>query len=76
MSTISKSEQCTDWGGCVKARRMFGFLALFVPILRVGGWVSRNPNVVQILKSVGKKWTLPNLMLDTMDAVKRGLNKI
>ncbi len=32
----------------------YGFFALFVQILEVGGWVSRNPNVVRILKSVGK----------------------
>ena len=33
--------------------KAYGFLFLFVRISGVGGWVSRNPNIVRILKSVG-----------------------
>ena len=33
---------------------MVYFSVVFVQIIGVGGWVSRNPNIVWILKSVGK----------------------
>ena len=52
---IKKSEQCSDLGGWVVHGKM-GVQCFFIVnahIFGVDGWLTTNPNIVQIFKSVG-----------------------